>query len=217
MLHPRINLLESLHQYVMNISQLSPFATLIADAKDLLFGQIQQFPRRRALLVGVLHNLGPGVDQGPQDRFFVDDTSVVGRIGCRGHRMRDFGQGRGPPDFLKVPGRLEAVDQQRQIQLLARLVQIDHVLVQHSVSIVVEVLGLENQRNFVADFRQQEHAAQRVPFGLQIAGWLPVQQRQARGLRLTLDSAGRGHESAPPCGLTMVTFEPGKPGAAGTS
>ena len=88
-----------------------------------------------------------------------------------------------PPSISKSPERLEPLDQQRRVDLLAGVVHLEHVLEQLAMRRRVEIVGPDDQRHVVAHPRIEQQAAEHALLGLQAVRRRAVEQFRRRPSR----------------------------------
>ena len=81
-----------------------------------------------------------------------------------------------PPTFSYWPGVFEQLGEQHWVDLPAAFVEGEHVTEDGAVGRVVEVFGADEEGDFVADFGQQEEAADEGPLGFDAARGLAIEK-----------------------------------------
>ncbi len=112
--------------------------------------------------------------------------------------LADSGQERRTADLLEISRLLQTIDQQRDVDPLARVVHILHVGEQQPVRFVVEILVPNERGNLVAHIGLEQDTAQHTQFGVQIVRGLPVEDfgRSFRGPPRGIGAPHRCHEQS---------------------
>ena len=190
-LHARIEPRETAFDNIADAFSLR-VAFGIEDAEHALFGAGEHFARIDAGFVGVLNDVGAGVDQRAKDRFISNDAGVVLGMSGRGYVLAQFEQERRAADRFILARIFEKLAQQRRIDLLAALVEREHVAEDCAVGRVVEIFRADNEGHFIARFGKQQQAADDGAFGFDAARRLAIEQfahalgRFARGFLSTV-------------------------------
>jgi hypothetical protein len=117
-------------------------------------------------------------------------------MGCGGYFLTDFEQIGRPTNCIVIATVPQSLQQKLQLDRLAIFVERDDMSVDAGVGVVVEIVGPENQGDFVANFGQQEQATEHCPFGFDTARGLAVEHFAERLLRNgACCSVNRGHGS----------------------
>ena len=87
-------------------------------------------------------------------------------------RLHDLADSRHAADPLEIPLRTEAIEDDRGVDPLAAVVEVEEVTEEHLMGFVGEVLGAEDERDVVADVRLEEEAAEDASLGGQVEGAL---------------------------------------------
>ena len=111
------------------------------DGEDLGFRLGQQFARIGGLIVGVAEDLGRGVNEIADDRFLADDFGIPDGVGGGRHVLDDVDEERRAADHVELAGGAESLDEQRQVDVLARVVHLEHVLEELPMRGRIEVVG----------------------------------------------------------------------------
>jgi len=86
------------------------------------------------------------------------------------HRLDDFGESRRPADPLKVALRAEPLVNDRDVDSLAGIVQLEQVAVEKLVRVVRKVLRPHDKRDIVADIGLEQDASEDRPLGIDVGG-----------------------------------------------
>src|SRR4029077_958895 len=127
-------------------------------------------------IAGLLDDVGAGVDQRPQHRFVTNDAGVVLGVGGRGYLLAQLEQIGGAANSVKIAGIFKQLQQELQFDRFAVVVERDDVAVDAGVGVVVEVVGANNERDFVTHFGQEQQAAENGALGLNAARRLAVEK-----------------------------------------
>ena len=125
-------------------------------------------PRFVKRVVGVAENVGAGIDQRPQESLVTDDRGVVRGMRRMGHRLHDVRQSRRPADSVEIALRAEPLHHDCGVDPLARVVQIQQVLVEQLMRLVGKILGPQNKRDVVADIGLQQDATEHSLLGVDV-------------------------------------------------
>ena len=101
---------------------------VVLDLKNRLFGSRHQVLGVDRLVVSVLKDFGRSVDQASDDRFGLDDLGVVDGVSGVWDAVCQVGQIGCTADQIEFVGGFELIDQQRDIDPFARIVQPRHGL-----------------------------------------------------------------------------------------
>ncbi len=158
----------------MFLACVSPFG--IEDAEHAFFGAGEHGAGIDTGFVRLLDDVGTGVDQRAEDGFIADDAGVVFGVGGGGDFLRKLEQEGGAADVFVLAGVFEELGEQHGVDLPAAFVEGEHVTEDGAVGGVVEVFGADEEGDFIADFGQQEQAADEGPLSFDAARGLAIEK-----------------------------------------
>ncbi len=141
---------------------------VLQDRKDAGFSAGQNLTGFIRGVVRIPQDVGARVDQGPQDRLVPHDRSVVCRMCGMRHRLDDVGDHARPADPLEVALGLQPLDDDRGVDSLAGVMQVEEVAVERLQRLVREILGPDHKRDVVADVRLEKDAAEHSTLGVHV-------------------------------------------------
>ena len=166
-LHAGIHPLEHLAEHLVDRGRVGG-AAVLEDREDLRFRPGEELLRLVGRVVGIAEDVGAGVDQRAEERFVADDLRVVRRMGGVGHRLHDLCDRRHAADPFEIPLRSESVEDDRRVDPLAAVVEVEEVAEEDLVGLVGEILRPEHEGDVVAGVRLQKDAAEHAALGSEI-------------------------------------------------
>ena len=167
---------------------------LVGDLEHRAFGLFDQVARRRPPLGHAGLDLVGGGQQAAHERVVAHDARVVTRVAGGGDGAGE-GVDRGlSADLLQAARLAQVLADREHVDRLARGVELEHRLVDRTVTLAVEVVGLEvfvDQERIHGPLGEQDRSQHRL-LGLEIVG-----RRDARGRRPVAGCrGGAGHARA---------------------
>ena len=177
-LHSGVHPLEHLAEHLVDRGGIGG-AAVFENREDLRFRPGEELLRLVGRVVSVAKDVGAGVNQRAEQRLVADDLRVVRRMGSVRHRLHDLTDGGHAADPFEVSLRSEPVENDRGVDPLAAVVEVEEVAEEDLVGFVGEVLRAEHERNVVAGVRLEKNAAEHAALSGEIDGALAEVGRRA--------------------------------------
>ena len=179
MLHAGVHPHEHLLEHRVDRLGVGIAATL-EDRENTLLGPRQELPRLVARVVRVAEDFRAGIDEGSKHGLVTDDGRVMRGMGRMRHRLHDIGEGPRPADPLEIALAAQLFEDDRHVDPLAPLVQLQEIAVEELIRLVREILRSHDERHVVADVRLEQDAAEHRPLGVDVRRAIAILERRGR-------------------------------------
>jgi len=115
---------------------------LLGNTEDLLFSPVHNGLGRFVFPVSHLHYGRAGAYEVPENGFFLDNGGIILGICCRGDRINEMGQVRGPSCIFELVPVSQLVGEGNEIDGLSFFIELEHGGINDLVSALIEIRGL---------------------------------------------------------------------------
>ncbi len=170
-----VELLDGLEARLRELAQRhEPVAHLVVgDGEDRVLGLIEDDVGLFLRLVGRGENLVRGEDQVPEGRLLLDDPRVVLDVGRARHAVDQRGDVGRTADFVDLAGSPQLLLERHQIDGVAPLDELHHLVEDATVRVAEEIAGVDHLGGEVEGVVVKEDGAEDGPLRLEIVGKRP--------------------------------------------